>query len=373
MTQSNYQETNLANLDVQKSICLTRLGIMLAILVIFSACAPSPTQTPLPTPTDDEPVVALDNENVQALNAAQDMLGELHFGLAPLLIEDQTRLLIEADAEGETVKLAYPRQPEDPSAWAGMDSFVFAYALRNILLDSPQVRRIAIGRLEVAAPVDDPQDRVSHFAVWIRFIDRSEAVVDLTPLGTNFAARHAASEFITQADEIDRQYAEWRQGVSFKELQPMTVVEQGNNLYYVLAKVEVLPDRYEFSLRAHLTQTATPIRPLQLTRGGMVNVEVKRADFEAVRELMLNAGPNIFSEQPGLITRVGANDPALTAVLDDHLYLLWHMVTKLEPNQQPGPAGTGTPPATATLTPTPTATLTPTPTPTKPSLPLSTS
>jgi hypothetical protein len=366
MTQTNYLETSLADPAAQKLIRLTSLGIMLAILIIFSACAPTPTRTPVPTPTDDEPVVALDNENVQALNAAQAMLGELHFGLAPLLIEDQTRLLIETDAEGEAVKLAYPRQPEDPSAWAGMDSFVFAYALRNILLDSPQARRIAIGRLEVAAPVDDLQDRVSHYAVWIRFMDRSEAVVDLTPLGTNFAARHAASEFITQAEEIDRKYAEWREGVSFKRLQPM-------NLYYLLAKVEVFPDHYEFSLRAHLTQTATPIRPLQLTRGGMAKVEVKRTDFEAVRKLMLSAGPNVFNEQPGLITRVGANDPALTAVLDDHLNLLWHMVTKLEPSQQPGPVSTGAPPATATLTPTPTPTSTPTPTPTKPSLPLSTS
>lgn len=347
-------------------------GVILCWLIL-AACAPTPTPEPTPSPTPTQALTPIDNENVQALNEAHAALDGFEFGLAPLLLLDETRLVIESGPDGDIARLAYPRQPADPLAWPSMDSFVLSYAIRGLMLDSPQVRRIALGKFEIAATVDDPEDRISHYAVWIRFTDRSEAVVDFSPLATNFAARHAASEFITQADEIDGQFTDWRDGVPLNILQPMKVVEQNGAVYYLIARTLVFPDHYEFSLRAHLTQTATPIRPLQLTRGAMVKIDVKRTDFEAVRKLMLDAGPTIFNQQPGLLSRAGDSNPALVGILDDNVHLLWHMVTKLE--QLPSARAAATPRSTATPTaiPTPTPTPTPTATPTKPNLPLGTS
>ena len=337
------------------------------VLLIISACAPTPTATPTLTPTVTNRLVPQNNENAQTLTAAQAALSQLEYGFAPLLQEDQTRLVVENGPDGEFIKLAYPRQADTPAAWISMDSFVLAYAVRDFLFTSAQTRRISLGKFDVAAPVDGLEDRIAHYAAWIRFADGSEAIVDLSPLATNFAARHRAAEFITDAAEIESQFTAKRAGVPLNILQPMKVVTQDNNVYYLVAKVLVLPDRYEFSLRVHLTQTATPIRPLQLTRGTMATVEINRSDFETVRELMVQAGPAIFNQRPELLSRAGNDDPTLTGVLDEHLSLLWHMVIKLAHDPSRQEAGTPVP----TMAPTPTSTPTPTPTPT--ALPLLTS
>ena len=42
-------------------------------------------------------------------------------------------------------------------------------------------------------------------------------------------------------------------------------------------------------------------------------------------------GPTAFNHRPELVIRKGDPDPTLAAVLDDHLFLLWHLVTKLQP------------------------------------------
>ncbi len=365
-------QAKLAGIETGGKLRGLKFGpIILYILFIFSACVPAPPATPTPTPT--RPLVAINSKNVEALVGVQAALREFKFGLAPLLLEEETRLVVEAGPDGEVARLAYPRQPANPLDWPTMDSFVFACAVRSLLLDSPQVRRIALGRFDLAAPVDDPQERISHFAAWVKFTDRSEAVVDFTPLATNFAAQHFANEFIVQAGEIESRFAAWREGVLLDVLQPLKVVEQDGGVYYLVAKALVFPDRYEFFLQAHITQTATPIRPLQLTRGAMAKIEVERADFEAIRQLMIEAGPTVFNEKPELFSRVGDNDPALAAVLDDHLHLLWHMVTKLEHQPQPKPVGSPSPTFTPSPSPSPTSTPTPTPTPTKASLPLKTS
>ena len=140
----------------------------------------------------------------------------------------------------------------------------------------------------------------------------------------------------------------------------MKVVEKKSSVYYLLAQVLISPERYNFSLRVHLTQNATPIQPLRLTRGTMVAVEIKRADYEALRKLLLADGPEVFSQKPELLSRSGDNDPAMQAVLDENLPLLWHLVTKLEHHL---------PPPDSTPVPTPTLT----PTPTRPALPQDTS
>ncbi len=369
MTQINNSAGEPIHHPQKKPTVAIVWGTILCIMATLAACAPTPTAAPTLTPTVDRPLIAND-QNVKILNAIQAAFSQIEYGFAPLLLADRTRLRIETGPEGdELVKLAYPRQPANPADWPSMDSFVFAYAVRRALLDSAGVRRVALGRFEVVAPLDTLQDRVSHVAVWGRFADGSEAIIDLTPLATNFAARHTASEFITKADKIDNQFAAWREGVFLNVLQPLKVVTQDNNVYYLLAKVLVFPDRYEFVMCAHLVQTATPIRPLQLTRGTVAKVEVKRADFEAVHELMVATGPTVFNQKPGLLSRTGNTDPALVAVLNDHLHLLWHMVTKLE-HKRPKP---DVPTLTPTSTATPTATPTPTPTPTPAALPLLTS
>ncbi|NJN93707.1 MAG: hypothetical protein HC875_06255 [Anaerolineales bacterium] len=204
------------------------------------------------------------------------------------------------------------------------------------------------------------QDRVDHVAVWARFADGSQAIVDFSPLASSFGSLHSATELLTDESQIESQFAQWRQGVPLDLLQPMKVVTKQNNTYYLLAQVLVTSDRYHFSLRLHLTQTATPIRPLRLTRGAGVEVEIKRTDYEALRKLLLADGPTAFNQQPELLTRSGDPDAGMQAVLNEQLPLLWHLVTKLDHHLPPPDA-------------TPVPTVTPTPTATRPALPQDTS
>jgi len=331
---------------------LNILGVIfLWLATLLPACAPEPALTPTPSPTPTKPLVIPNNDNVEALNAAKAALGEFEFGFAPLLEEDATRVVIEPKPEGEVARLVYPLQPANPAEWPAVDSFVLAYAVQQSLLQSPEVRGVALGRFSVAAPLDDLQDRIDHVAVWARFRDGSQAIVDFSPLASSFGALHSATELLTEPDQIEPQFAEWRRGVALNLLQPLKVIKKSGNVYYLLAQFLISPDRYEFSLRVHLTQTATPIQPLRLTRGTMATVEIKRTDYEALRKLLLADGPTAFNQKPELLSRSGDNDPAMQAVLDEHLSLLWHLVTKLE-HQLPEPDSTPVP--TPTLTPTPT-------------------
>jgi hypothetical protein len=312
--------------------------------------------------------MAANNQNVEALNAAQAAIADFEFGFAPLLEEEATRIVIEVGPAEEVARLAYPLQPADPVDWPAKDSFIAAYAVRQLLLESPQVKEAALSRFDLAAPIDNLQDRIDHVATLVRFADGSQAVVDLTPLASSFGARHPSREVLATTGEIESRFNEWRRGVLLNLLQPMKVVQDGSNIYYLLARTLVLPDHYEFSLRVHLTETATPIRPLRLTRGVSATVKISRAEFEAIRDYIAAAGPQAFNDEPALFERAGDDDPALNAVLDEHLRLLWHLITKLE-HQRTTVMATATP----TLTPTPTPTPPPTATPTRPALPLLTS
>lgn len=336
-------------------------GALFGLVAFLPACASDePTPTPAPSPTATRPLAIPNNDNVEALNAAKAALGKFEFGFAPLLENEATKIVIEPGPEGQLARLVYPLQPANPAEWPAVDSFILSYAVQQKLLQSPQVRGVALGRFGVAAPLDDLQNRVDHVAVWVRFADGSQAIVDFSPLASSFGALHSATELLTESSQIESQFAQWRQGVPLNLLQPMKVVTKNNNVYYLLAQVLITFDRYEFSLRVHLTQTATPIRPLRLTRGTMATVEIKRSDYEALRKLLLTDGPTAFNQKPELLTRRGDPDPTMQTILDENLPILWHLVTKLE-HQLPPPNSTPVP------------TVTPTPTATRPALPQDTS
>ena len=59
----------------------------------------------------------------------------------------------------------------------------------------------------------------------------------------------------------------------------------------------------------------------------MATVEIKRTDYEALRKLLLADGPTAFNQKPELLSRSGDNDPAMQAVLDEHLpcYGTWSL------------------------------------------------
>ncbi len=337
------------------------LSLVCGMALFLLACTPDePQPLSTPTPTATRPMAIPDNDNVEALNAAKADLGDFEFGFASLLEDDTTKIVIEPGPLGEVARLAYSPQPENPADWPAVDSFILSYAIQQSLTQSPQISGIALGRFGVAAPLDDLQDRVDHVAVWARFADGSQAIVDFSPLASSFGSLHSATELLTDAGQIENQFAQWREGVPLDLLQPMKVVEKRNNVYYLLAQVLVTPERYHFLLRVHLTQTATPIRPLRLTRGAVAEVEIKRADYEALRQLLLADGPTAFNQKPELLTHRGDPDPTMQAVLNDQLPLLWHLVTKLEHHLPPPDA-------------TPVPTVTPTPTATRPALPQDTS
>ena len=346
---------------------LLRAGAMVAVLLmgLLLSCSPTPTPTPSPTPTPTRPIGSSTNKNVKALNAVQAALNDLEFGFAPLLVQDETRVVLENTSDGEVARLAYPRQPADPAAWPAVDSFVLACAVRNVLLNFPQVEQVALGSFDLSAPIDNLGDLVNHTAVWVTFTDHTQAIVDLTPLATNFAAQHEIEKSIYAPSAIEEQFAIWREGVFLNQLQPMKVVTKEGETYYLLAQVLVFYDHYEFSLRVHPVQTADPMKPLRLMQGAQVSLEVDREDFEAMQELIATEGPAIFEQRPELLIRQGHDNQTLNVILDEHLHLLWHLVTKLE-HRLPDPDFVPTP--TPTFTPTPTPTPTPTATPVNPLL-----
>ncbi|GAB4426501.1 MAG: hypothetical protein Kow0031_06290 [Anaerolineae bacterium] len=350
---------------------LIKLLLAALLLALVAACAGPPRERPTPTATSTTTPIppAPRNDNVEALNSAQASLGEFHFGLAPLLLLDDTRVTLETEPGAEVPYLRYPPQPADPTDWPGVDSYVLSYATRAELFDSAAVSRVTLGQFHISASVENAAQAVLHTAAWITFRDGSQAVVDLSPLSTNFAPRHIPETMLVDDLEIETKFSAHREGVSLSELQPMAVMRQEGNLYYLLAQVKVSYERYIFSLQAHQVQPADPMRPMELYSGDTVAVEIDRDQFEKLQELVGEAGEDVFSEHPELLTRRGKNDETLTALLDDNVNLLWHLITKFE--HQPPDPDLPTPTPVPTVTPTPTPAPSPTATPRK--LPLITS
>ncbi len=300
------------------------------------------------------------NDNVEALNAAKAAVGNLEFGLAPLLLDKASTITLTTQAGQPRAQLTYPLQPANPQDWPAVDSFVLSVAARQAVLNSPQVSWVALGRFGVSTSVDGVPETVQHTAAWITFVDGSRAVVDFSPLSTNFAPRHIPQEILTDPLEIDKLYEQRRAGVDLTELQPMKVIKSGGQVLYLLAKVEVLSGQYRFGLYLHPVQIADPIRPMELSPGVTAGVDVDRREFGQLQQLLQSAGPNVFGRHPELLRRRGRLDPQLTQALDDNLPLLWHLITKFQapPTDAllPAPTITPTPPPTTTPTPLPTAT-----------------
>lgn len=346
--------------------------LLLAVgaVILLVACSAEEEEIPTPPrPTSTRSVIVPRNDNVEALNAAQAILDNLQFGLAPLLLEDETIIELHSSKKAQVARMHYPQQPVAPTEWLAVDSFVTAFAVRDALQDVSQVNRVALGHFYVPAPVGNHSETVEHIAAWITFMDGSRAIVDLTPLATNFAPRHAPEKMMVNQALIEETYAERRDGVDMNALQPMQILEEDGRMFYLLAKVEVTFDRYLFQLRLHPVQPADPMRAMNISPGNTVNVEIDRIEFEKLQGLLIDAGPDAFQEQPELLDRQGRRNEQLTALMDDNLHLLWHLITKFQ-HEPPDPSlPTPTPLPTSTPTPTPE----PTPTATPQKLPLITS
>lgn len=337
--------------------------------LLLAACTPSLEPTPTPAPTPTRPITAPRNDNVEALNAAQAALREVEFGFAPLLRLDEAKISVQSRPVGEIARLGYPQQPSDPTQWSTVDSFVSAYGTRYVLITLPHVNRVALGVFGVPASIDASAENLEHVATWVTFADRSRAVVDLTPLSTNFAPRHTPDTMIVDDNEIEAIFEDRRRGVDFDIWRPMTVVNANGQLYYLLAHVTASFDNYEFALRVHPVKPADPMEPMQIRPGILARLMVKRAEFSEFQDSARQAGQTFFADNPDLVTLEGSIGQPVETILDDQLDLLWHLVTKLE-HQEPNPdLATPTPTMTPTSTPTPT----PTPTPTRASIPLETS
>lgn len=348
---------------------ISRLQLLVYALALLSACRSGPEVTPTPVPTPTRDSIVPYNENVEALNAAQAALQEQQFGFGPLLLDAEARIVPEALSGSEIARLVYPRQPADPADWQTVDSFVSAYAIRQFMLNLPHVTRVALGHLNVPASIGTAAEDVGHIAAWITFLDGSRAIIDLTPLASNFASRHIPDRMMLDSAEIAGIFDNRRSGVNLDRLQPMMIVEQEGELYYLLAKVLVSFDQYAFALRIYPVEAADPITPLKIRPGAGAGLEINRDEFEALKTLVTDLGPSAFNNQPQLLTRTGSTDQALVTVLDDNLNLLWHLITKFE-HRRPDPT---IPTSTPTVTPTPSPTPTPTHTPTPQKLPLLTS
>src|SRR5262245_32466135 len=119
------------------------LMIICCSLIFLSAClAEPPQQDDSPTPTLTRAPVVPHNENVDALNTAQAALRHQEFGFAPLLKQDEARIIIENKLGNESARLVYPEQPANSAEWPSVDSFVSAYGVRQVMSTLPQVRRV---------------------------------------------------------------------------------------------------------------------------------------------------------------------------------------------------------------------------------------
>lgn len=343
--------------------------LVLVLAVVVSACAPATEEPPTPAPTATRPVIVPRNENVEALNAAQAAFKDIEFGFAPLLVDDAAQIILQSGVGVETPRLTYPQQPSNPTEWPVVDSFVSAYGVQYVLLHTPHVNRVALGRISLSASVDQEAETIEHFAAWITFTDRSRAIIDLSPLSTNFAPRHAPDRMLTDAAQIEEIFLDRRSGVNLDQLQPMTVVKRDGQVYYLLAKIAVSYDRYEFDLRTYPVEIADPMRPMNLRPGVSAGVEIERDEFDPLQKLLIDEGPAAFENNPDLLVRKGGANETLVEIQNEHLELLWHLITKFE-HQLPD---SSVPTATPTASPTPSPTATPTPTATPRKLPLVTS
>ena len=312
------------------------LTLVFGVGLLLGACRAAPDLQPAAGP---EPAPAQVEEapnartNIQTLDSARLVLDRVDFGLAPLLLNEEARIELISTAEDQIARLVYPQQPADPRAWSTTDALIAACAVQRALREDSQISWLRVGAIKVPASVDNEAEEIDHLFVWITFSDGSKAIVDRTPLSTNFAARHNAANRMTLYDEshIEPIFADRRHGVNLNQLQPMLVVENESQPYYLLARVMISKDTYEFSLQAHPVEIADSSHPLSLRPGAISRVTVQQSEFRTLQARAADSGPNFFAQNPELVTRLGASQREMGTVLDNHLHLLWHIVTKFGP------------------------------------------
>lgn len=321
-----------------RNSCLAIL--IAAILAVLSSCRSSPP----PQPT-------LPSTDTQILDMMVEAVEGIDYGFAPLLTDPAAQVVFlpspaggrarpehgrrGAGGEGETAYLTYPTQPADPLEWPAMDCFTFAYAVRRHLLSEfpGAVKDIALALVEIPSGIgQDYSDLTArHVYARVRFADGHTAALDLTPLAADpVNPRHIPVMLVDHAAGLESQFEAWRRRVPLRQAQPMLTVERGGRLYTLLAAVNVLPGELQFTLRAYETQPARAGQSLRYTRGALVGLRFDRDGFSRARAALEAGGPSALGRRQDLLVRRGDPDPTLAAVLDDHLALLWHLVTKTQ-------------------------------------------
>jgi hypothetical protein len=279
--------------------------------------------------------IASARENMEALGNIPSTPADIPFGFAPLLLQPDSRVIILTQREAQTARLVYPQQAANPAEWLAADSFAVAYAVRQELRDKPQVSRVALGTFNVMASSTEFFDFIDHTAAWVTFEDRTRAVVDLTPLGVRFGAIHHPKNLNSTARAIERRFAARREGVDLNHLQPLKVIEHEGKLYYLLTKVLVYPDRYEFILQVHAIQPAGTGKPLRLLEGTRIVATLGRVGFEQTQALLQSTDLTSLGPQQNLLVYQGSQDPLLHTILREHLDLLAQLILKLESSPAP--------------------------------------
>jgi hypothetical protein len=308
--------------------------IWLCAAILLMSCGSIRLQPPRaalnPTPTPTRPPIMIGrNQNAEALTAAKSAVGQWRYGFAPLLLLDESRLVL-TPTQSNVIMLKYPTQPHDPNGWLSVDSFVLAYSMQQQLLTNESVIQASVGQFPLAAPIEGREGQVSHFALWVSFKDGSGTTVDLTTLAPEFGAAHPANHLILPLQTAQQQFATWQHGILLNELQPLSIVKLASGSYYLLGQATATADKVTVAIQAHPIQLGSHIAPLRLLFGSRIEMTLNRQDLKQIQALLQKAGPNALAEQRELWQRRGDNSLDLTQVLEQNLPLLWHMATKLQ-------------------------------------------
>jgi hypothetical protein len=289
----------------------------------------------LPACQTQSSAAALPEQDAQILDRLPALFEDVDYGLAPLLLDEHTQVVVQ----NGVAYLDYPDQPDDPRAWQSTECFGYAYTIRNEILSDERVSDVALGLVTLPSGLGEGK-RSYHVAAWVTFRDGHTIPVDLSPLAADpIGPRYDAGQLVSDQAELDDQFQRLRQGVNLNQARAMLVTRRDGRLYYLLVSVLVMDDEYQFTLYGHRIRPATGEHSLRFDSNAVVGLRFRRSAFHQVQPTVAGEGPNAFNAKPHLLTRQGDEDAALNAVLDEHLYLLWHLVTKFEEPDDAAPIG----------------------------------
>ncbi|MDM8527099.1 hypothetical protein QUF58_02700 [Anaerolineales bacterium HSG24] len=328
-------------------IILRTIPILITVTFVLFACnsikiesAPPRIE---PTPTEPKQVVIGRNRNAEALMSAKSEVGRQSYGFAPFLLLDDTRIVVENDDNHDDhgnhdnqqrVMLRYPPQSADPTMWETVDSFILAYATQRELLPTEAVSEATVGQFKVSAPIGNDSQWLTHYAVWVDFVDNSGTVVDLTDLGPDFGAYHPISRELISSQNLEPQFSEWQSGVPYDMLQPLAIVTFSGQKYYLLGQLSTSANSYDYAIQAHQIKPASHTEPLRLLPGSRIELSINQADFAELQTLIQEHGSTVFEDKPEMWQRYGDDGAEFSEVLEQNLHLLWHMVTKTKIHDQ---------------------------------------